>query len=430
MTHMKTQAEWEEEMSFKILQFIRNELYLDLRFLNPALSALIPKADASLQTLATNGIYLYYSTDQILRIFQKNPKFLTRAYLHSVLHCVFSHLWIRGNRERSLWNLACDIVVEYTIDVMEKPSTKRILTWLRSQIYEDLAKEPSYISAASVYRMLLTLSAQKRVSLQTEFYTDDHHYWPASGTRTPLQEQAQEQWGQIARQTKLQQERQSGDTNEGSKLFASQIRAERSRRNYGDFLRKFSIYREELHTDPDAFDLNFYTFGLRLYGNLPLIEALETREVKKIREFVIVVDTSDSTSGKLVKNFLRETFRILHEREHFFTSCNIRILQCDDQIRSEQEIQNLDQFERFLEQFTIIGGGGTDFRPAFAYVNSLIEQRRFLNLSGLLYFTDGQGIYPQKRPQYQTAFLFLGNYEESAVPPWAMRLQLEPEEFL
>lgn len=126
---------------------------------------------------------------------------------------------------------------------------------------------------------------------------------------------------------------------------------------------------------------------------------------------------------------MRETFQILHQREYFFTSCRIRILQCDDQVRSDQEIRHLDQCELFLDQFTLFGGGGTDFRPAFVYVNRLIEQHIFQNLGGLLYFTDGEGTYPEKRPSYQTAFLFLGDYDTFKVPPWAMRLQLEPEEF-
>ena len=51
-------------------------------------------------------------------------------------------------------------------------------------------------------------------------------------------------------------------------------------------------------------------------------------------------------------------------------------------------------------------------------------------LAGLLYFTDGKGRYPAKRPDYRTAFLFLEDYDEAAVPPWAMRLLLEKEEFL
>ncbi len=429
MTHNKTQSEWENEMAIKILDFIRNELYLDLRFFHLALSSLIPKSDQSLQTFSTDGIYLYYSSEQVLRVFKNNQVFLTRNFLHSILHCIFSHLWLAGSREQSLWNLSCDIAVEYTIDHLTQPSTKRILTWLRMQTYRLLEKNHPYISASAIYQTLKKLDTQMISSLQMEFYTDDHRHWHSQNKFAPMHQNAQEQWNKIARQIKLQQDQYGSNFEEGNRLLAAQIKVQKSRRNYGDFLKKFSVLREEIHADPDEFDLNFYTYGLRLYGNMPLIESLETRESKKIREFVIVVDTSDSTSGQLVKNFLRETFQILHQRDQFFSSCKIRILQCDDQVRSDQEIQNLDQFESFLGKFTIIGGGGTNFCPAFTYVNSLIEQQVFQNLDGLLYFTDGKGIYPKKRPSYQTAFLFLNDYEEYKVPPWAMRLQLEPEEF-
>lgn len=429
MTHKKTHTEWKHEMAMKILDFTRNELYLDLRFFHSALCALTPKANDSLETLATDGTMLHYPAELVLRIFQQNPKFLTRAYLHSILHCIFLHLWIAGNREQTLWNLACDIAVEYTIDHLDQPSTKRILTWLRSQTYQTLEKSCPYISASVIYRQLLQLSSERVSNLLTEFYTDDHRYWHLSHTASPTQQLSLEHWGKIARQALFQQEQQGHGAQEQGQLFAMQIRTERSRRSYGNFLRKFSILREELHADPDEFDLHFYTYGLSLYKNLPLIESMETREVKKIREFVIVVDTSDSTSGQLIKNFLRETFQILHQREHFFSSCRIRILQCDDQVRSDQEIRNLDQSDRFLDQFSILGGGGTNFCPAFAYVGSLIRQHAFENLGGLLYFTDGEGIYPKKRPPYQTAFLFLNDYDETKVPPWAMRLRLAPEEF-
>lgn len=64
------------------------------------------------------------------------------------------------------------------------------------------------------------------------------------------------------------------------KFFFAQLKAEKSRQSYADFLRKFSVLREEMHADPDEFDLNYYTYGLRLYGNMPLIEPVESREVK------------------------------------------------------------------------------------------------------------------------------------------------------
>ena len=90
MAHIQTQAEWEEEMSLKILSFIRNEIYMDLRFLDIALSALTPKADSALKAFATDGTYLYFSTEQLLRVFKVNAGYLDRAYLHTVLHCIFS----------------------------------------------------------------------------------------------------------------------------------------------------------------------------------------------------------------------------------------------------------------------------------------------------------------------------------------------------
>lgn len=426
----QTQTEWENEMSVKVIDLIRSELYLDLRYLGVALSALVPKADASLHTFATDGVYLYYSSAQALRVFQNNPKFLTRAYLHSILHCIFSHLWLAGKRDPMLWNLACDLAVEYTIDHIKKPSTTRILSWPRCQIYQKLTDKQIPISAPSIYSMLAEFNDDILSSLYTEFYTDDHRYWQTEEKAAPIRQTAKKQWDKIARQAALQQAQQNGESEEGRQLFATQIRAERSRRSYRDFLKKFAVLREELHINPDEFDFHFYLYGLQLYGNMPLIEPVETREIKKIQEFVIVIDTSESTSGSLVKNFLRETFEILHQREHFFTICNIRILQCDNEVRSDQVITDLSQFERFLNQFTIIGGGGTNFCPAFTYVNQLIEQQAFQNLSGLLYFTDGQGTYPKKRPPYQTAFLFLEDYEKSSVPPWAIRLRLEPEEFI
>jgi predicted metal-dependent peptidase len=248
----------------------------------------------------------------------------------------------------------------------------------------------------------------------------------------PLVQQAKKNWDKIAKQTQMEQNRRGDDPKEGEEALAAQIRAGRSRRSYGEFLRKFAVWQEELHADPDEFDLGFYSYGLRHYGNMPLIEPVETREACKIREIVIVLDTSDSTSGDLIRGFLKETFEILSQKNSFFETCSIRILQCDNQVRRDETITDSSQLSRFLNGFTIAGGGGTDFRPAFSYVEKLRQQGELEHLGGLLYFTDGLGTYPEKRPDYRTAFLFLEeyDYDAAAVPPWAMRLQLEPEEWM
>ena len=82
-----------------------------------------------------------------------------------------------------------------------------------------------------------------------------------------------------------------------------------------------------------------------------------------------------------------------------------------------------------MEHFEIKGFGGTDFRPVFGYMNQLLRQKVFQRLKGLIYFTDGYGTFPAKRPLYETAFVFLKeDYRDIDVPAWAMKLIIEPEE--
>ena len=374
--HKQTQSEWEAEMSKKVLEFVRSELYMDLRFLDIALGTLVYRADENIRSFATDGTYLYFSTEQVLRVFQSNPKYLDRAYLHSVLHCIFFHLWIGGKRDREKWNLACDIAVEYTIDQMDKPSTRRILSWQRQTVYEELKQLKSGISAAVIYRYLSGRKPAELIALQKEFYTDDHRYWPKEEQKNAANEDARKQWDKIARQTRMEKESRGDETEDGEEILAVQLKAEKSRQSYADFLRKFSVLREELHADPDEFDLNYYTYGLRLYGNMPLIEPVESREVKKIQEFVIVVDTSYSTSGELIHNFLKETYTILTEQNSFFAKSRIRIIQCDDQVRMDEEVKKQPGTRTAFKSFYSYRWRRNRFQTGFCLCERIIRAGR------------------------------------------------------
>ena len=77
----------------------------------------------------------------------------------------------------------------------------------------------------------------------------------------------------------------------------------------------------------------------------------------------------------------------------------------------------------------IHGLGGTDFRPVFEYVDRLRSQKEFNNLKGLIYLTDGYGIYPAQKPDYETAFVFIDDdYGTPSVPSWAIKLVLQKNE--
>lgn len=73
------------------------------------------------------------------------------------------------------------------------------------------------------------------------------------------------------------------------------------------------------------------------------------------------------------------------------------------------------------------GFGGTDFRPAFGYIDALRARGELANLKGMIYFTDGLGSFPDKAPDYDVAFVFMDDEGRDIppVPPWAMKLVLD-----
>ena len=108
---------------------------------------------------------------------------------------------------------------------------------------------------------------------------------------------------------------------------------------------------------------------------------------------------------------------------------NIRIIQCDDRVRSDTVIHELEDLRSYMDNFTLNGGSATDFRPVFEHVDRLRREGAFTSLRGLVYFTDGMGIYPAKRPPYDVAFVLLEEPPLSVkMPPWAIRLVLETPE--
>ena len=161
---------------------------------------------------------------------------------------------------------------------------------------------------------------------------------------------------------------------------------------------------------------------------MPLIEPLEYKEVKRIREFVIAIDTSGSTSGELVQKFVQKTYNILKSTESFFSKINLHIIQCDAEIQEDRKITCQEDFDEYLKTMKIRGLGGTDFRPVFEYVERLRQGKEFTNLKGLLYFTDGYGAFPARKPDYDTAFVFVDDeYNNPGVPPWAIKLVLQKD---
>lgn len=424
------------EVGLEILRASQSELYLNLPYLDLALCALefLPAEEVTL-TLATDGEKLYYDGGYLSDRYLRSRTGVNRAYLHVIFHCMLRHLAKKRGRDSTLWDLACDIAVESILDSLagSYPCLWGNGAPMRRGLYGDYRTHMKVLTAEGIYRELLRrrLPEYNIARLQREFFEDDHGLWaPESREQKEQSERQDQKWGGMSERTQTGLETVLAGRATGGEAVYEQVKvANREGVDYRDFLRRFAVPREVIGVDGDAFDYGFYSYGLRLYGNMPLVEPPETREEKRIQDFVIAVDTSMSTSGDLVRQFLSTTYAILRSTETFSTKVNIRILQCDDQLRSDTAIHDLRELETYMGHFELTGGSATDFRPVFTHVEQLRAAGELPGLRGLIYFTDGMGIYPKKRPPYETAFVMLEEPSISVnVPPWAIKLILtEPE---
>ena len=418
------------EIAADIWEDALSQLYVGMRYLDTALHILRRQPDSSFPGFGTDGESLFYRPDTVLALYRAGSVEVNRACLHVTIHCLFGHLFRERDPQELLWQLACDAAAEYIIDHLHAGCVHLPVRARRREFYLRLENFCAVPTAEAVLRFLeqKPYSERELLELAQEFYCDSHSLWPKK--RTPQTQRQKNRWEDAREKMQTDMETFSKESAGGDKAMLEELRVEnRPRYEYRKFLKKFSVLREELHADPDSFDYIFYNYGMQLYGNMPLIEPQETREVHRVEDFVIAVDTSMSCKGELIQLFLRETYGVLSESESFFRKVNVHIIQCDEKIQEDVVITDGKELERYMEHFTVKGMGGTDFRPVFSYVNTLIAQGAFRNLRGLIYFTDGYGTFPAKRPLYETAFIFMQeDYRDVDVPPWAIKLILEPED--
>lgn len=539
------------DLGSRILNQSRYELSLSMRHLARALDRLPYEMDFNTQRMGTEGERIHFHPEFIFQLFMESPQKLNRLYMHSLFHCLFRHMFKNEDKKEELWNMACDIHVEYVLDSLDVDLLKRPAGEYRENIFQRLEEKIKTLSAERIYQYLeeadLDYDAWER--LEREFYKDDHVFWKvidrkdapgqegegdgdgaplpmpedftpnesssqdskpsedtsaqngassdgeskeeknqeagnqepenrgsegegntgegnsgedsqgetkqedsqsgnssgkkqeerkkAENRKPPGQEKREEreakkkrddlskEWEDISKRTEQEIEHSSKEKQEEQGSLAWFLRLEQKKyTDFRDFLRRLSVDREEMEVDLDSFDYGYYYYGLEQYGNMPLIEENEYREGRKLQELVIAIDTSHSTKGEMVKGFLEETAGILKQKDAFFQKVKVHILECDDELRKDICLENVEDLEQYSKNFAVKGGYGTDFRPVFRYVSDLQKRGELKNLKGLMYFTDGKGRYPKEAPPYVTAFVFPKgeDIDDDNVPFWAMKL--------
>lgn len=418
-----------EKLAAQVFMLAQDAVLIHLRFLDVAVSGLKPRARQNLGGACIEGGVLWYDPVYVLLGYQEDSRFAVRLYLHALLHCIFSHSFQADRLDIDAWDLAVDVAVEKTIQDLSLPfASMRSDTEARGVLLQ-LQDEIGQLTAERVYRYfrINPPSSHRQQTIRRLFFKDMHTLWRQQ--KTESLEVTEEMWKKISERVKADLKSFSTGQTGAESLQSNLAEATRDRYDYGELLRRFTVMGEHVQVNDDEFDYIYYTYGLARYGNMPLIEPLEYRDSKKIRDFVIVLDTSASCRGELVRAFLKKTYSILKSSEHFFAQVNVHILQCDNEVRNDTKISTQEDFERFIKEGKLTGFGSTDFRPAFSYVDRLLLEGEFENLKGLIYFTDGYGIYPERMPEYDVIFAFLEDDDnQPQIPSWAIRVVLEEEQ--
>ena len=438
--------------------------------------------------LATEGTTIFYDPMGLCKLYAADKNNGPRAYMHLILHGVFRHFEVKPSVLQPLWNLACDMAVEGVINDLNLPMLTNAQAAGQVQVLQQIAPRVNNLLTAEklyTYLRMNPPSETEFARLKRLFSPDNHALWYVQAARVTIAEvqaagdngggtsgtsqrgqqdddqpndgqqddgqpndgqqedastaQAQaalsallQDWQHIAEQMQTDLEtfhKQRGD--EAGSMMQNLRAVNREKYDYTAFLKKFAVMGEAMRINDDEFDYVFYSYGMQLFPEkrMPLIEPLEYKDVKRIREFVIAIDTSGSVMGEQVQAFLQKTYNILQSTESFFSRINVHIIQCDADIQEDIKITSREDFDRYLQTMAIKGLGGTDFRPVFQRVDKMIRDGEFANLKGLIYFTDGYGVFPERMPAYKTAFVFVEDgCEIPEVPVWAMKLVLTREE--
>lgn len=369
--------------------------------------------------LATEGTAILYDPLALCRLYAEDKNSGARTYLHLLLHGTFRHFDVDSNILHPLWDLACDMAAEGVINELNLPMVVNAKAVRQQCVLNNLApKVNRLLTAEKIYAFLRNNQPDDMELAQMKdlFSPDDHDIWYARKARLSIASigasgnqqhrnsaghnesalnksknrrpdgssgnNSQAEWaaesacqqamlGAISKdwryisermQTDLETfNRQRGDA--AGSMMQNLRSVNREKYDYTAFLSKFAVIGEALCINNDEFDYVFYTYGMRLFAKkrLPLIEPLEYRDVKRIRDFVIAIDTSGSVAGEQVQAFLQKTCSILLSTENFFNRVNIHIIQCDAKIQEDVKITSHEEFEHYLQTMTIRGLGGDRF---------------------------------------------------------------------
>ncbi len=392
------------------LSAARTRLILDKPFLGALVLRLpMKRADPKwCSTSATDARAFYYNESYIEALSLAQTQFVLA---HEALHCALSHFARRQHRDKRRWDLACDFAVNPLLiqDGLTPPPNALYL------------EEYAGMTAEEIYPLIEEPGDQQP---QDQHLYDNDTPQQAQGRADPGEHRqstsagAEAQWDEEAGGAPQPpplgyEERNRLETQWQQRLAGAAQQAMRAGKLGGLIARMVDhLLQPQLPwrmllarylTMCGREDFNYARPGRR--EGEAILPSLRSAQV----DVVVGVDTSGSITQREMDQFIAEVDAIKGQ-----IKARITLLTCDAQLGPGAPWV-FEAWEQLRPPKNIQGGGGTSFVPVFDWVET---QQWSPDI--LVYFTDAQGVFPQREPAYPVLWLVKGK----AKIPWGQRVQL------
>ncbi|MDP2432293.1 MAG: VWA-like domain-containing protein [Pseudomonadota bacterium] len=375
------------------------------------------------KTTATDAKSFYYNPEYIGRLTLEQTQFVLA---HEAMHCALSHFARRNHRQKHRWDVACDYAVNMILDDerMRGPDNA-----LMSAAYRGLTAE-------EIYPVLHEDPPEE--TQDTHLFDNDSN---DQGGEGKSQEQdsgegqgepsEEKQEGGSSGRSEAQDDDAAAQGNEAqsappppadpgkldeqwkNRLAAAAQAARQAGKLSQSLMRlvdnllapqlpwRALLARYMMNAARD--DYSFQRTSRREAA--ALMPRLHSQSVK----VMVALDTSGSVQQAELREFLSEIDALKGQ-----VRADVTLHACDDKLDPNGPWR-FALWESLQLPEEISGGGGTDFRPLFDWV-----EREHLSPDLLVYFTDAEGRFPEHEPHYPVVWLVKGK----ASVPFGIRIQL------
>jgi len=355
-------------------------------------SALTLARNDEILTFTSDGIVMHYNAEYVDKLSLEEVEFVMA---NGAMHSVLGHHERVGERTKWLWQTATDYVVNAMLvkNGMQLPQyayfEEKFEGMYVEEVYEMLRAEMMDNSDHSMEQETEQITDSDETGVENLHMQKEH-----TPDKHAEESQEEENADEKEEETSLNQEEQEEMKERMEQIFQKLKRQGNLPKDLELVVPQYFSHkvdwREFLYGYIATHAKTSYTFAPPNMKFLYRGIYLPSMHSDLLR-VIVAVDTSGSVDEALLATFLGEVTSMMQQYPNY----EIDLITADAKVQSHQTFLPGEPLD-----YTISGGGGTDFRPVFEYIDQQIDYPTLL-----LYFTDGQGVFPQSEPSYDVLWI-------------------------